>query len=109
MARVSSISGLSPEQHAAVDTCIRRYRYVDLAGMLETLKLQGIFLSKSALHRYVQKQQIKDGLHAGTSDDVVVVIVERSTGDTTTLTTGVSKAALIGLIEGLKVQTADLS
>lgn len=77
--------------------------------MVDALKFQGISLSKSALHRYVQKLETHDGQFAGTADDVVVVIVERSTGDTTTLTTGVSKAALIGIIEGLKTRPVPLS
>ena len=107
MSRISSILKLSPEQNAAVDVCVRRFRYVDLQGMLAELETQGIGLAKSTLHRYVVKLRDRDGMHAGSADDVVVVIVERSTGQTTTLTTGASRAAVVAVIEGLKIRSAD--
>ena len=107
MSRPHSVLGLSLQHHATVEACIRRSRYVDILGMVAELKDQGIVMSKSALHRYVVKLKARDGMHAGTSNDVVVVIVERSTGETTTMTTGASRAALVGLIEELNKRLAD--
>lgn len=107
MSRASSVLLLSPEQHSLVDACIRRHRYVNLAGMLSDLDKDGIRLSRSGLHRYVVGLKEQDAMFNGTNDDLVVVMLERSTGSVTTMTTNLSRQAVIGLIgQGAAHQTA---
>ncbi|WP_081889043.1 DUF3486 family protein [Comamonas aquatica] len=107
MSRASSVLLLTPEQHALVDASIRRHRYVNLAGMLAELEKDGIKLSRSGLHRYVVGLKEQDAMFNGTNDDLVVVMMERSTGSITTLTTNLSRQAVIGLIgQGATHETA---
>lgn len=107
MSRASSILLLSPEQHALVDACIRRHRYVSLSSMLTELEKEGITLSRSGLHRYVVTLKKQDVMFNGTNDDLVVVLIERSSGRVTTMATSLSRQAVIGLIgQGAKQEKA---
>ncbi len=53
----------------------------------------------SALHRYCQRIQQRDSTFSGTADDTIVVIIERGTGATTTISTPLTREALTALIE----------
>lgn len=108
MSRVSSVLLLLPEQHALVDACIRRHRYVSLTSMLAALEKDGIKLSRSGLHRYVVTLKEQDVMFNGTKDDLVVVLMERSSGRVTTMTTNLSRQAVIGLIGQGAVQDTAL-
>lgn len=101
MGRISSVNKLSPEQHAVVDSCIRRRRFSNLDGIASELDGVGIKMSRSALHRYVQSLRSKDGLHTGTISDTIVVIFERGTGTVTTLATGATRSAIVAMIEAI--------
>ncbi len=101
MPRLSSVLYLQPEQRAQVDACIRRHQHVNGLGVLKELGAAGINLSRSSLYRYMEKLRAKDALHTGTADDTVVVIVERATGATTTLTTSATGTAVLAMISNL--------
>lgn len=55
-------------------------------------------ISRSGLHRYVAGLKEQDAMFNGTNDDLVVVMMERSTGSVTTMTTNLSRHAVSGLI-----------
>lgn len=101
MGAISIANKLTAEQNLMMDSCIRRYRFVNLQGIRDELNETGITISKSALHRYVQKLQRLDGLHQGTADDTVVVVIKRSTGSVISLTTTASMTSIVALIEGI--------
>lgn len=98
---VHTVQKMTPEQHALTDATIRRFRYVDLDGMLTALKAANVKISRSSLGRYSQKLRQQDGALMGTPDDTIIVIMERSTGATTTISTSASRAAIIALIQGV--------
>lgn len=100
MGRFYAVNYLSPEQHCAVDACIRRHRFCGIETILAELAQSGIKLSKSGLHRYMQDMRSKDSLHTGTTDNTIIIIVERDSGTTKTLSTGATAAAIVAMIEG---------
>ena len=102
MGRTSTAQGLTAEQNIVLDDCIRRHRFVDINAINKDLVAIGINYSRTALHRHMQKLAIQDALHAGTKDDTVIIVIERSTGSTTSITTTASKQMIVALISGLK-------
>ena len=101
MGRKNAVERMEPETAAAVDAVIRQRRYGTLDEILGELEDKGISMSRSALGRYVIALRERDARHLGSPHDLVVVIMERSTGSTTTLTTAADKSALIAAIERL--------
>lgn len=102
MGRISGVKKLSVDSHMVVDDCIRRHRFVDLVAIRDDLLKSGIVISKSSLQRYMHKFSVRDGLHIGTPDDTMVIIVERSSGAMTSLTTKVKREDIVTLIGNLK-------
>jgi len=100
MGRIHTVNYLSPQQHATVDSCIRKHRFCNLDGILSELRESGIELARSSLHRYLRDMRSKDSLHTGTTDNTIVTIVERASGTTKTVSTGATAAAVVAMIEG---------
>jgi len=101
MSRSSKVLYLTPQQRATVDACIRKHHYVNILKIVAHLAEDGIELSKSGLHRYAVQLRARDAQHAGTVDDTLVIIVERSTGATTSLTSSASRDAITGAVASL--------
>lgn len=101
MSRISIANKLTAAQNLIMDSCIRRNRFVGIEDIRAELVEGGIKISKSALHRYMQKLKQLDGLHEGTPDDTVVVVMKRSTGSVISLTTTASMASIVSLIESI--------
>ncbi|WP_200225585.1 phage protein Gp27 family protein [Rubrivivax gelatinosus] len=101
MSRKSSILYLSREDHVKVDACVRRHRFVNYSGMQAELRAAGIDVSRSALHRYVQKVQAGDAAPPVASAACVVVIVERASGAVRSLTTEASGEQIEAAIRSL--------
>jgi len=92
---------MEPDAAATLDAVIRKYRYGTLDTILVELEDRGIGISRSTLGRYVIALRKRDARHLGSPHDLIVVIMERSSGSTTTMTTAADKSALIAAIERL--------
>jgi hypothetical protein len=101
MGNVSTVKKLTAEQNLAVDSCIRRRRFVNINAIRADLSESGIEISRSALHCYMQKLKRLDGQNCGTPNDTVIVVMKRSTGSVINLTTSASMDMVIALIEGI--------
>ena len=101
MSRISIANKLTAAQNLIMDSCIRRNRFVGIEDIRAELVEGGIKISKSALHRYMQKLKQLDDLHESTPDDTVVVVMKRSTGSVISLTTTASMASIVSLIESI--------
>ena len=101
MGRLSTIDLLPRPQKLFVESTIRTHRYHQIDCVQALIKEAGIVVSRSALHRYFQKLADRDARHRGNPDDLVIILVERSTGSTTTLTTAVCKRVVVEAIERL--------
>ncbi|MGC4077283.1 MAG: DUF3486 family protein [Rubrivivax sp.] len=99
MSRKSIVLYLSPEDHAKVDACVRRHRFVDYSGMQAELLAAGIKVSRSALHRYAGALRAEGPGRLSDADDAtLVVVVDLETRVTTTVTTPISAEAVLALI-----------
>lgn len=101
MGRTSTVKALTAEENLLVDACIRRRRFVSIDAIREELTEGGIEISRASLHRYMQRLRLSDGLHLGTANDTVVVVMKRSTGSVISLTTTASMDMVVALIEGI--------
>jgi hypothetical protein len=109
MGRTSKVERLPAEQATIVDRTIRQFRYCNLDGIKASLGCHGIEISRSAIGRYMQKLEARDGLFAGSPNDTIVVIIERSTGSTATISTRLDKAVIASLIESQSASEVPLS
>ena len=101
MGRCSSIDRLPGTEKLFVESAIRSYRYQQIDRVHALTKGAGIKVSRSALARYFRKLADHDARHSGNMDDLVVILIDRSTGSTTTLTTSTDKRLAIEAIEQL--------
>lgn len=101
MPRLSTVLKLSPEQHAKVDALIRHYRYVNTDAVQQLLEQEGIAFTRSALHRYMARLKRADGAQLTGDDRTVIVLIDRATGATTTVTSPASKEAVLASISAL--------
>ncbi|TXT37433.1 MAG: hypothetical protein FD135_3609 [Comamonadaceae bacterium] len=104
MVRFNAVNYLTPSEYAAVDACIRRHRFCGIRAILAELSESGIKLSKSGLHRYMQAMREKNGPNAVTTDNTMVMIVERDSGTTKTISTSATAAEIVAMIEGANVE-----
>jgi hypothetical protein len=101
MGRRSSVDSMAPEAAAVVDAVIRQYRYGSLDDIKAELQKRGIELPRTSLWRRVTRLRELDARHLGSPHDLVIIVVERSTGSTTTITTAADKSAVLSAIERL--------
>lgn len=103
MGNTSTVKKLTAEQNQLVDSCIRRRRFVSIDAIRAELSSSGVEISRGSLYRYMQSLKVRDGLHLGTPDDVVVVVMRRSTGSLMSLTTSASTEMILAMFGGLPV------
>jgi hypothetical protein len=99
----SQVFYLPENQSSCVDATIRAHRYTGVERIRAELASAGVAIKKSALHRYMQKLKASDQLHHGTPDNTVVVIVDRATGSTMSLTTTAAAEAVAAAITKLRL------
>ncbi len=104
MGRLNSIDNLPAAEFERVNAAIRQHRYRQGCEVLEELKELGISLTRSALYRYIQRLKKEDGTRM--RGNLVVTIVELTTGTVTTLGSTASAASLIQVIQGLEQPSA---
>lgn len=101
MGRRSSVESMEPDAAAVVDAVIRRYRYGTVDDIRADLQERGIELPRTSLWRRVARLRELDARHLGSPHDLIVIVVERSTGSTTTITSAADKSAVLSAIERL--------
>lgn len=101
MGRNSALDHLTPEQRTAVESCIRQHYYVRNSEVSKSLATQGIHLTRSTVHRIAMRLKARDGDRLGSADNTVVVVMERDTGATATVTTGASRDSVLAALSGL--------
>lgn len=101
MGRHSTIRSLSPEMLMRAEALIREFDYIHLEQVLHIMRAEGINTSRSALNRYAMKLKQQDGLFAGSPDRTVVVLLDRITGNVTTLSTSATSEVVTQTISNL--------
>ena len=101
MGRCSSIDLLPGAEKLFVESTIRAHRYQQIDRVHALIKAARIKVSRSALARHFRRLADQDALHCGTPHDLVVIVMERSTGSTTTFTSSAEKRLVIEAIERL--------
>ncbi|CAM3935386.1 DUF3486 domain-containing protein [Paracidovorax anthurii] len=106
MGRLSTIDLLPVTEKLFVESTIRAHRYQQINRAHALIRGAGIKVSRSALARHFQKLADHDAQHRDTPHDLVVILIERSTGSTTTLTTVADRALVVCAIEQLSTPSA---
>lgn len=101
MGRISTVKQLAKHCRDRLDTIIREQNYCHLDAMLKLVRAEGILLSRTALHRYVQNLVQLDGVKVSDENITVVVIVSRATGRTLATMTPASPAQVEAAISKL--------
>ena len=82
MGRRSSIDKIPAESQTTVIEFIRAHRHWTLTELTDGLLDLGIVdISRSALHRYLEKLYVSDSLQATQEEGTIVTIMERATGE----------------------------
>lgn len=89
MPRLNSIDLLPQEKRLRVDTVLREHGYAQFSQVVTVLSIEGIHLSRAALHRYAKSLRDRDGMFAGSPDRTIVVLLDKQTGGVTTFTTSI--------------------
>ena len=87
MGRIYKAFCLPPRDRLIVDASIRKHAYSNIEAIKDELQQQGIAYARSSLHRYIGFLKAEDTPRAAAHEDTVVMIVERSSGRTTVVTT----------------------
>lgn len=94
MGSISTPMKFPPEQLAFIEATIRQHHYARLDETLTTLKLAGIALSRSGLHRYAKRLERLDCVCPPQVKGTLVVIVSRASGRTWTVMSAASGEAI---------------
>lgn len=101
MGRASSIRSLPVDLRQRAEALIRQHDYAQIDHVLARLVAEGVSISRSGLHRYAQQLKERDGLYAGNPDRTVVVLMDRATGNVTTLTSAAEASVVAQAISKL--------
>lgn len=98
MGRASTVKKMKPEHRIVVEDTIRKHNYLGLDEMVVELEKKGIMITRSTLHRYLQRLEAKDHLLAGPDEATIITIVERGTGEVRVIKTSASASILANII-----------
>lgn len=95
MTRLRITAKLTPEKEARVHELMRKHRYMNVDVVQAKLAKIGVEMSRATVHRSMQRLQRSD------ATNVLVVVVDRRTGETTTVSTGAEVPAVLAAIAAL--------
>ena len=95
MVRTSKMAQLTPQQEARVHDIMRQHRYANTSIVRVKLAEMGVEMSRATVHRSMQR------LQRSYANSVLVVIIDRRTGATTSVSTGAQVPDILSAIAAL--------